>query len=75
MTTAADGTASYTGSQERLEIAIRTGSGLDPAALAAADLRALRSTVTGFGLVSGPAAIRLGNLTVQKLVYSRARAR
>lgn len=70
MSTAADGTASYTGSQERLEIAIRTGSGLDPAALAAADLRALRSTVTGFQLVSGPAATRLGNRTVQKLVYT-----
>ena len=70
MTANADGTASYIGPQERLEVAVRTGSGLDPAALAAADLPTLRSTVTGFQLVSGPAAIRLGNRSVQKLVYS-----
>lgn len=70
MTAAADGTASYVGPQERLEVAIRAGSGLDPAALASADLVTLRSTLSGFRLVSGPTTVQLGSRRVQKLVYA-----
>ena len=70
MTANADGTASYVGPQERLEVAIRTGAGLDPAALAAADLATLRSSLSGFRLVSGPAAAQLGGRAAVKLVYS-----
>ncbi|HEY8655371.1 MAG TPA: hypothetical protein VIN34_01390 [Candidatus Limnocylindria bacterium] len=66
----ADGSASFVGPQERLEVAIRTGAGLDPAALAAADLATLRTSLAGFRLVSGPAAIQLGGRPAQKLVYS-----
>lgn len=70
MTANADGTASYVGPQERLEVAIRTGAGLDPAALAAADLATLRSSLRGFSLVSGPATVQLSGRGVVKLVYS-----
>lgn len=70
MIAAADGSAAYVGPQERIEVAIRTGAGLDPAAIAAADLATLRSTLSGFRLVSGPAAIQLGGQRGQKLVYA-----
>lgn len=70
MTANADGSASFVGPQERLEVAVRTGTSLDPAALAAADLAVLRSSLAGFQLVGGPAAIQLGSRRATKLVYT-----
>ncbi len=70
MTANADGSASYVGTQERLEIHVLQGAAAaDPAAAAAADLATLKTTAAGFSLVSGPGAARVGNLTVQKVVY------
>lgn len=70
MTANADGSASYVGPQERLEVTIRTGAGLEPATLAGTELANLRSSLSGFRLVSGPTAIQLGGQRAQKLVYS-----
>lgn len=70
MTAKPDGSASYVGPQERLEVAIRTGAGLNPAALASSDVAGLRSSLSGFRLVSGPTAIQLGAQRAEKLVYS-----
>lgn len=70
MTVSADGSASYKGSLERLQVTVLHGSAAgDPAAAAGADVASLRSTATGFRLMNGPSAVRLGNLTAQKFVY------
>ena len=70
MTPNADGSASFKGSLERLQVSVIHGAAAgNPSASAAADVTALRSTATGFQLVSGPSTVRLGSLTAQKFVY------
>jgi hypothetical protein len=70
MTVSADGSASYKGSLERLQVTVLHGSAAaDPAATAAADVASLRTNATAFKLMSGPSPVRLGNLTAQKFVY------
>lgn len=70
MKMSADGSASYKGSLERLQVTIVHGAAAaDPATAAAADVTSQRSTATAFKLMSGPSSVRLGNLTAQKFVY------
>lgn len=69
MTANADGSASYIGAQERLEIHLLQGAAAAPATAAAADIADLTANAPGFALVSGPTAAQVGPRTLQKLVY------
>jgi hypothetical protein len=71
MTANADGSASVVGPLERLQIVVLHGAAAsDPAAAAAADVAALRSSAQNFRLVSGPALATVGSRRVQKIVYN-----
>ena len=71
MTANADGSATFIGPSERLEIVVVQGSqASDPAAMAAKDQSALTGTLTGFRKVSSPAATTLGGQRVVKFTYS-----
>lgn len=71
MTPNSDGSASVTGPLERLRVVVLRGSAAaDPAAAAASDVAALRTSVPSFKLLSGPALATVGALRVQKFVYS-----
>jgi hypothetical protein len=71
MTANADGSASVTGPLERLQIVVLHGSAAsDPAAAAAADVTALKSSAANFRLMTGPALATVGTLRVQKFVYN-----
>jgi hypothetical protein len=71
MTANADGTASFIGPSERLEIAVVTGSGAaDLAALANQDSRTLSASASGFHQVSGPSIVSLNGHNVTKFTYT-----
>ena len=71
MTVAADGSATFVGPSERLQVVVLQGARAgDPAALARADIAAIPATATGFRLESGPAAITINGHRGQKFVYS-----
>jgi len=70
MTANADGTASFIGPVERLEVAIVEGSrASDPMALARTDLSALKTTATDFRQVQAPAAVTVSGHHAVKFVY------
>ncbi|HEV2035606.1 MAG TPA: hypothetical protein VGU71_15675 [Candidatus Dormibacteraeota bacterium] len=67
----ADGTASFIGPSERLEIAVVTGSSAsDPAALAAKDSTSLAVSASGFHQLSNPATVTLSGHHVTKFSYT-----
>jgi hypothetical protein len=70
MTANADGTASFIGPVERLEVAIVDGSrAADPMALATADVKALKTTATDFRQVQAPATVTVSGHRTVKFVY------
>ena len=70
MTANADGTASFIGPVERLEVAIVEGSrASDPMALARTELGALKTTATDFRQVQAPAAVTVSGHHAVKFVY------
>jgi len=70
MTASADGSASFIGPVERLEVAIVDGTkAADPMALANADLSTLKSTATDFRQVQAPAAVTVSGHRSIKFVY------
>jgi hypothetical protein len=71
MTANTDGSASFIGPSERLEIVVVQGSqASDPAAMAAKDQSTLTGSLNGFRKLTSPAAITLGGKKVVKFVYS-----
>ena len=71
MNAGSNGAASYFGPEERLEVlAVEGPSATDPVALANKDVAALKSSVTDLKVVSGPAAMTLGNRQVIKVTYT-----
>jgi hypothetical protein len=70
MTANADGSASFIGPVERLEVAIVDGTrAADPMALANADLGTLKTTATDFRQVLAPAAVTVSGHRTIKFVY------
>jgi hypothetical protein len=70
MTANPDGTASFIGPVERLEVAIVDGSrAADPMALASSDLSALKTTAKDFRQVQAPAAVTVSGHRTIKFVY------
>ncbi len=70
MTANADGTASFIGPVERLEVAIVDGTrAAEPMALAQADLNALKTTATDFRQIQAPAAVTVSGHRTIKFVY------
>ena len=70
MTANPDGTASFIGPVERLEVAIVDGTrASDPMALARADLSTLKTTATDFRQVQAPAAVTVSGHHAVKFVY------
>jgi hypothetical protein len=70
MTANPDGTASFIGPVERLEVAIVDGTrAADPMALATADFNALKSTATDFRQVQAPATATISGHRTIKFVY------
>jgi hypothetical protein len=70
MTANPDGTASFIGPVERLEVAIVDGSrAADPMALATADFNALKTTATDFRQVQAPATVTVSGHRTIKFVY------
>lgn len=66
-----DGTASFAGEDERLEVAIVEGAkAADPAALAEADLSSLSRSTADFQVLFRPDAVTLGGQRVIKFTYS-----
>ena len=66
----ADGTASFIGPVERLEVAIVDGtSAADPMTLARADLGALKTTAPDFRQVQAPTAVTVSGHRTIKFVY------
>ena len=71
MTSNADGSASFIGPSERLEISVAQGSkASDPTALANADAQSLAGSAAGFHQVSKPTSVTVGNLKAIKFVYT-----
>jgi hypothetical protein len=71
MTSNANGTASYIGPSERMEIAVVTGSGAaDPAALAGQDAKSLAASLSGFRQVSSPSTVSLNGRSVTKFTFT-----
>jgi len=65
-----DGTASFIGPVERLEVAIVDGTrAADPMALASADLNALKTTATDFRQVQAPTVVTVSGHRTVKFVY------
>jgi hypothetical protein len=70
MTASADGSASFIGPVERLEVAIVDGTrAADPMALANADLGTLKTTATDFRQVQAPASVTISGHRSIKFVY------
>lgn len=70
MTANADGSASFIGPVERLEVAIVDGTrAADPMALANADLSRLKTTATDFRQMQAPAAVTISGHRSVKFVY------
>lgn len=70
MTANGDGSASFIGPVERLEVAIVDGTrAADPMALANADLSTLKTTSTDFRQVQAPAAVTVSGHRSIKFVY------
>jgi hypothetical protein len=70
MTANPDGTASFIGPVERLEVAIVDGTrAADPMALASADLNALKTTATDFRQVQAPTVVTVSGHRTVKFVY------
>ena len=70
MTANPDGTASFIGPVERLEVAIVDGSrAADPMALATADFNALKTSATDFRQVQAPATVTIAGHRTVKFVY------
>ena len=71
MTSNTDGTASYLGPSERLEVAIVEGSrATNPASLANNDLSILSNSAPGFKKLSDPTAVTLNGRTVTRFSYT-----
>jgi hypothetical protein len=71
MTPNPDGTASFIGPSERLEISVVTGSSAaDPAALASQDVRSLSTSASGYRQLSNPAAVSVNGRTMTKFTYT-----
>jgi hypothetical protein len=71
MTANTDGSATFIGPSERLEIVVVRGpQASDPTAMATKDQGTLMGTLTAFRKLSGPAAITLGGKKVIKFAYS-----
>src|ERR1700674_1949851 len=71
MTANADGTASFIGPSERLEIAVVTGSAAaDPAALANQDSKSLSTSAPSFHLLSSPATVNLNGHDVTRFSFT-----
>jgi len=70
MTANPDGTASFIGPVERLEVAVVDGTrAADPMALATADLNALKMTATDFRQVQAPTVVTVSGHRTVKFVY------
>jgi hypothetical protein len=70
MTANADGSASFIGPVERLEVAIVDGTrAADPMALANADLNTLKTTAADFRQVQAPATVTVSGHRTIKFVY------
>ena len=71
MASNADGTASFAGPSERLEIAVVQGSpASDPKALAGQDAKTLAGSLTGFRKLSAPGELNLNGVKVVKFIYA-----
>src|ERR1700687_661521 len=71
MTANADGTASYIGPSERMEIAVVIGSGAaDPTALAAQDAKSLSTSLSGFRQLSNPSIVSLNGRNVTRFSFA-----
>ena len=70
MTANADGTASYIGPSERLQIAVVNGSqAADPLATANNDLSALSASTPGFRKIASPTAVTINGRKVVRFAY------
>jgi hypothetical protein len=70
MTANPDGTSSFIGPVERLEVAIVDGTrAADPMALASADLNALKTTAADFRQVQAPTVVTVSGHRTVKFVY------
>jgi hypothetical protein len=66
-----DGTASFAGEDELLEVAVvGDARAADPAALAQSDLKSLSGSVSDYQVLIQPVAVTLGGQRVIKLTYS-----
>jgi hypothetical protein len=71
MTANSDGTASFIGPSERLEIAVVTGSAAaDPAGLASHDSKALSTSSPSFHQLSSPAIVALNGHNVTRFSFT-----
>jgi hypothetical protein len=71
MTANADGTATYIGPSERMEIAIVTGSGAaDPSALAGQDAKSLSASLSGFRQLSSQSTASLNGRSVTRFSFT-----
>lgn len=70
MTPNADGTASYIGPSERLEIAVVQGSqAANPGAIASRDLSSVAASAPGFQKLADPATVTMNGRKVIRFVY------
>ena len=70
MTSHADGTASYLGPSERLEVAIVQGSpAANPSSLATHDLSSLSTSAASFQKLTNPTAVTLNGRSVYRFSY------
>ena len=70
MTANADGTASFIGPSERLEVTVVSGaSAADLSALARADAKSLGSSAPGFRALSSPSSVTLGGYHMTRFSY------
>jgi hypothetical protein len=66
-----DGTASFVGEDEKLEVAVVEGArAADPMALAQAEVSSLNSTMPGVHIASRPAQVSLGGHSMVKFSYT-----
>ncbi|PZR67810.1 MAG: hypothetical protein DLM66_09965 [Candidatus Dormiibacter spiritus] len=71
MTANADGTATYVGPSERLQVAVVQGvKAADVSALGRDDVATLSSSIAGFRLISGPASTNVNGRKMEKFIYN-----
>jgi hypothetical protein len=71
VTSGADGTASFIGASERIEIAVVQGAqAADPTALAAQDTKTLSASAQGFHELAAPSTLTLGGRHVTKFIFT-----